>query len=95
MFAIKIAQAAGYRVILTSSSDKKLRKIQAKFTAIPILTFNYTKPKWHEEVLRLTDGAGVDLVLGTAALGLSCKVPLSTFCEITLYLYALWQSPNE
>ena len=69
MFAIKIAQAAGYRVILTSSSDKKLREIQDKFTAAPILTVNYTNPKWHEEVVRLTDGVGVDLVLENGGTG--------------------------
>lgn len=69
MFAIKIAQAAGYRVILTSSSDDKLSKIQKQFTSAPILTVNYTNPAWHEEVLRLTNGEGVDVVLENGGTG--------------------------
>lgn len=64
MFALKIAQAAGYKIILTSSSDEKIKKLQSDFPSAPIYGVNYrTKPKWEEEVLRLTGGAGVDLVL--------------------------------
>lgn len=65
MFALKIARAAGYRVILTSSSDKKLRDVVDKFSGpAPVETVNYaTNPNWHEEVLKLTNGVGVDLVL--------------------------------
>ena len=64
-FALKLARAAGLRVILTSSSDDKLNKMQEQFPEPPILTVNYSKsPEWHEEVLRLTNGVGVDLVVG-------------------------------
>ncbi|ATY64339.1 alcohol dehydrogenase [Cordyceps militaris] len=69
MFATKIAQASGYRVILTSSSDEKLAAIQTQFTAARILTVNYRNATWHEEVLRLTDGVGVDLVLENGGTG--------------------------
>lgn len=69
MFAIKIAQAAGYRVILTSSSDEKLAKAQQQFTSAPILTVNYKNPAWHKEVLRLTNGEGVDVVLENGGTG--------------------------
>lgn len=64
-FALKLARAAGYKIILTSSSDTKLKQMVDKFAgAAPILTVNYaTNPDWHEEVLRLTGGVGVDLVL--------------------------------
>lgn len=64
MFALKLARAAGLKVILSSSSDEKLRSTSEKFPAPPLLTVNYGKnPNWHEEVLKLTDGAGVDLVI--------------------------------
>lgn len=64
MFALKIAQAAGYKVILTSSSDDKIKKLQSAFPSAPVYGVNYrTKPNWEEEVLRLTDGVGVDLVV--------------------------------
>ncbi|KAI9899506.1 hypothetical protein N3K66_005967 [Trichothecium roseum] len=76
-FALKLARAAGLRVILTSSSDDKLKKMQEQFPEPPILTVNYSKnPEWHEEVLRLTNGVGVDLVVengGTSSLVKSIK----------------------
>jgi NADPH:quinone reductase-like Zn-dependent oxidoreductase len=77
MFALKLARAAGLKVILTSSSDDKLRDIQAKFPSPPILTVNYAKTSnWHEQVLELTDGVGVDLVIeigGSSSLVKSMK----------------------
>src|SRR5690606_10625188 len=64
MFALKLARAAGARVILSSSSDVKLAKIQEWYPSPPILTVNYNKnPDWDEEVMRLTNGTGVDFVL--------------------------------
>lgn len=64
MFALKLARAAGLRVILTSSSDDKLNKMRAQFSSPPISTVNYrTTPDWENEVLRLTNGEGVDLVV--------------------------------
>lgn len=64
-FALKLARAAGYSAILSSSSGQKLQSMTDKFPGpVPIRTINYaTNPDWHEEVLRLTDGVGVDLVL--------------------------------
>lgn len=60
-FAIQFASAAGARVIATSSSDSKLelaRKLGAQDT------INYRSfPEWQTEVLRLTDGRGVDHVI--------------------------------
>ncbi|KAL3466889.1 hypothetical protein BJX64DRAFT_301329 [Aspergillus heterothallicus] len=64
LFALKLARAAGLKVILSSSSDDKLAQVASKFPSPPILTVNYkTSPEWHEEVLRLTNGEGVDLVV--------------------------------
>lgn len=64
MFALKLARAAGLRVIVSSSSDAKLADLKSKFPSPPLLTVNYsTFPDWHEEVLRLTGGVGVDVVV--------------------------------
>ncbi|KIV87181.1 hypothetical protein PV11_02746 [Exophiala sideris] len=77
MFALKLARTAGLKVILSSSSDAKLERIRQQFSDPPLLTVNYaTNPQWHEEVLRLTDGNGVDLVVeigGTQTLVKSLK----------------------
>lgn len=77
MFALKLARIAGARVILSSSSDEKLAHIRRLYPGPPILTVNYNKnPEWHEEVLRLTHSAGVDLVVengGTSSLVKSVK----------------------
>lgn len=76
-FALKLANRAGLKIILTSSSDDKLRQIQAKYPETPIQTVNYREnPDWHEEVMRLTDGVGVDIVVengGTGSLLKSMK----------------------
>lgn len=51
-------------MILTSSSDKKLEEMKTKHSNPPILTVNYSKtPDWDQEVLKLTDGVGVDIVV--------------------------------
>ncbi|KAL7621980.1 hypothetical protein AAE478_007481 [Parahypoxylon ruwenzoriense] len=63
-FALKLARAAGLRIILTSSSDEKLQQAKEKFSGPSFLTVNYVKNlDWHEEVLSLTDGIGVDIVV--------------------------------
>lgn len=64
MFALKLARLAGLKVILTSSSDEKLKNMKERFPSPPLLTVNYsTSPEWHEQVLKLTEGVGVDLVV--------------------------------
>ncbi|KAG4285792.1 hypothetical protein FPRO06_07052 [Fusarium proliferatum] len=63
-FALKLARASGLRVILTSSSDEKLEQIKKQFGKPETQTVNYkTHPEWHKEVLRLTNGVGVDLIV--------------------------------
>ena len=64
MFALKLARAAGLRIFLTSSSDQKLQDISKRYSDPPIVTINYSKTtEWHEKVLELTQGAGVDLII--------------------------------
>lgn len=60
-FAVQFAAALGARVIVTSSSDDKLRRVQAIGAHDGI---NYrTTPVWADRVLELTNGHGADLVI--------------------------------
>lgn len=62
--ALQIASAAGATVISTSSSDAKLAIAKTLGATHGI---NYrTSPDWASEVLRLTDGKGVDHVIEVA-----------------------------
>jgi NADPH:quinone reductase-like Zn-dependent oxidoreductase len=75
LFALHVARASGLKVILSSSSDEKLARISAQFTSPSLLTVNYkTNPDWHEDVLRMTDGEGVDLVIEVGGRLLFCRV---------------------
>lgn len=57
---LQIAHAAGLRSIITSSSDDKLEK--AKQLGADD-TVNYrSHPEWQEEVMKLTDNAGADII---------------------------------
>ncbi|PVH93104.1 NAD(P)-binding protein [Periconia macrospinosa] len=64
MFALKLARASGLRAIVTSSSDKKMKALQDRYSNPPLSTVNYaTYPEWHRKVLEITNGVGVDLVI--------------------------------
>lgn len=67
MQALLFAKAAGARVIATSSSDDKLARAQA-LGADLLINYRNT-PEWHEEVLRLTEGRGVDCVVEVGGAG--------------------------
>jgi NADPH:quinone reductase-like Zn-dependent oxidoreductase len=61
IWALQLAKAAGLRTLITSSSDEKLVRARALGADE---TINYrTEPEWQSEVLRLTGGRGVDLVV--------------------------------
>lgn len=61
IFALQLAKAAGARVIITSSSDAKLERAKALGADH---TINYRAVReWDVEVLKLTGGKGVNLVL--------------------------------
>jgi NADPH:quinone reductase-like Zn-dependent oxidoreductase len=61
IFALQLAVAAGARVIVTSSSDEKLARAKALGASDGV---NYvTHPDWDQQVLALTGGRGVDIVL--------------------------------
>jgi NADPH:quinone reductase-like Zn-dependent oxidoreductase len=61
LFALQFAVAAGFKVIVTSSSDKKIEQAIAMGAAFGI---NYREtPNWAAEAVKLTDGRGVDLIV--------------------------------
>ncbi|KAI0370820.1 NAD-P-binding protein [Pilatotrama ljubarskyi] len=61
IFGLQLAVASGATVIATSSSDAKL-EVAKKLGAAH--TINYKKtPDWDQEVLKITNGRGVDYVL--------------------------------
>ena len=73
-FVIQLAAAAGARVIATSSTDKKLKAAKS-MGATDLINYNAT-PEWADEVLKLTGGKGVDLVVevgGAATIEQSLK----------------------
>ena len=82
--AVQLAKAAGARVFGTVSSDAK-KPLVAEHGADAVL--NYETGKFADEVLRLTDGRGADLVLDavgkpTFEEGLRCLAP---FGHLILY----------
>lgn len=67
IFGLQFARLAGARVLVTSSSDDKLERAKA-FGADGCINYR-THPEWDREVLRLTDGRGVDHVLDVGGSG--------------------------
>ncbi|ANH66937.1 NAD(P)-dependent alcohol dehydrogenase [Mitsuaria sp. 7] len=61
LWALQIGEAAGLRAIITSSSNDKLARAE-RLGAQGLVNYRET-PEWQDEVLRLTGGEGVDLVL--------------------------------
>jgi NADPH:quinone reductase-like Zn-dependent oxidoreductase len=67
IFALQIARLFGARVIATSSSDEKAARA-VELGAHEVVNYR-THPEWWREVLRLTDGAGVDHVIEVGGAG--------------------------
>ncbi|MDG2243183.1 MAG: NAD(P)-dependent alcohol dehydrogenase [Rhodospirillaceae bacterium] len=60
-FGVQLAKASGAKVVVTSSSDKKLQDMTKHGADIGI---NYrTNPEWGQAVVDATDGHGADIVL--------------------------------
>jgi len=67
VFALQFARAAGCRVIATSSSDDKLARLKDLGAEILV---NYRETEaWGDEVLSLTGGRGVDVVIEVGGAG--------------------------
>jgi NADPH:quinone reductase-like Zn-dependent oxidoreductase len=67
IFALQLASAAGARVIVTSSSDQKL-EMAGELGANELVNYKST-PEWAEEVLKVTNRKGVDLVVEVGGAG--------------------------
>jgi NADPH:quinone reductase-like Zn-dependent oxidoreductase len=79
VFAIQFAKLHGARVIATSSSDEKLARARALGADE---TINYrSTPDWDREALRLTGGAGVDMVVEVGGAGTLAKSVNATRVE--------------
>jgi NADPH:quinone reductase-like Zn-dependent oxidoreductase len=61
LFSVQLARELGATVILTSSSDDKL-KVGSELGATHLINYR-TTPEWETEVKRLTAGRGADLVV--------------------------------
>ncbi|KAJ7581414.1 hypothetical protein C8J56DRAFT_959988 [Mycena floridula] len=64
---LQMAVASGAIVIATSSSDEKL-KVAQKLGAKHVINYKKT-PNWDEEVLKITNGRGVDHILEVGGAG--------------------------
>jgi NADPH:quinone reductase-like Zn-dependent oxidoreductase len=74
LFAVQLARALGATVILTSSSDDKL-KVGSDLGATHLINYR-TNPDWAAEAKRLTGGRGADLIVevgGPATLAQSLR----------------------
>lgn len=75
-WALQLAKAAGMQVIVTSSQDEKLERSRILGADA---TINYrTHPEWQNEVLRITEGAGVNLVVEVGGEGTLARSLKST-----------------
>jgi NADPH:quinone reductase-like Zn-dependent oxidoreductase len=67
IFSTQFAKAAGARVIITSSSDEKLKRALELGATDGI---NYkTTPDWEKRVLAMTDGRGADHIVEVGGVG--------------------------
>jgi NADPH:quinone reductase-like Zn-dependent oxidoreductase len=63
IFTLQFATFLGARVIITSSSDQKLRRAK-QLGATAVINYKAT-PDWPKAVMELTDGVGADYVVDT------------------------------
>jgi NADPH:quinone reductase-like Zn-dependent oxidoreductase len=67
LFALQFAKAFGARVIATTSSGQKAAHLR-RLGADEVLNYR-DMPAWHERVLELTEGRGVDHVVDVTGIG--------------------------
>lgn len=93
IFGLQLAKAAGARVILTSGSDDKAARAKA-LGADAVINYR-AHPEWHKEVLELTGGRGVDLVIEVGGPGTFERSIKSTRVGGTIALIGLLDLGNE
>ncbi len=87
IFGLQFAKAHGAEIIITSSSDEKLEKAR-ELGADHII--NYRKhSEWSKQVLKITDGRGVDNVLEVGGAGTLEQSIASTGLHGTISLIGL------
>lgn len=70
IFAVQFAKMVGARVIVTSSSNEKLARLQKEFGVDKNDCINYKEhPEWDKQVLSLTQKRGVDLTVELGGAG--------------------------
>jgi NADPH:quinone reductase-like Zn-dependent oxidoreductase len=67
IFGLQFAHAAGYRTIITSSSDEKLERAKA-LGADHVINYK-TTPEWGRAVREITGGRGADFVMEVGGAG--------------------------
>ena len=67
IFALQFSKLVGARVVLVSGSDEKIERATA-LGADECVNYR-AHPDWHEKVLAITDGAGVDLAVEVGGAG--------------------------
>jgi NADPH:quinone reductase-like Zn-dependent oxidoreductase len=67
IFALQFAKALGAEVVVTSSSDEKLKRAKA-LGATHLINYK-TEPEWDKAALDLTEGQGVDQVVEVGGAG--------------------------
>jgi len=76
IFALQFVNMIGARAIITSSAPEKLRRARLMGAW---QTINYRdKPDWEQEVLKMTNGEGVDLVVEVGGAGTIAKSVAAT-----------------
>lgn len=68
IFSAQFALAAGAKVIATTSSDSKVELLKKTIGVHEVINYK-THPAWADEVLKVTDGRGVDLVIDVGGSG--------------------------
>ncbi|HEY0295088.1 MAG TPA: NAD(P)-dependent alcohol dehydrogenase [Bordetella sp.] len=85
LWALQLAKAAGLRVLVTSSQDEKLDRAR-RLGADGVINYR-TQPYWEDEILRLTEGRGVDLVVevgGEGTLARSLRATAAGGCVVVI-----------
>lgn len=68
LFALQFAKMTGARVLITSSSDDKLKRAREELGADEGINYK-TTPEWGDRARELTDGRGVDHVVEVGGAG--------------------------
>ncbi|KAK6525281.1 hypothetical protein TWF694_005427 [Orbilia ellipsospora] len=85
--AIAIAQTRGSKIFATAGSEKKKNFLTATYGIPPERIFSSRDPSFYEDIMRATQGKGVDVVLNSLAgpllqASMECLAPFGRFIEL-------------